>query len=317
MNILFTCVGRRVELVQCFRNAGRLNAYDLKIIATDCSEAAPALHFCDGWYIVPRIRDEGYIPALLDVCKKENIDLLIPTIDTDLPLLAENAEKFKACGTFVMVSSPDIIEKCGNKLLTYQLFSSLGLSTPKPCTDANEYNGGFPAFVKPFDGSGSVNSYRVNEQKNLLAIAERVNQYIVQPFVGGEEYSVDVMCDFNGNPIYITPRRRLEVRGGEVSKSVIVQDETIIEEAKRLVECMKPCGPITIQLIRDKATRKDCYIEINPRFGGGAPMSVYAGADSPSAVLKLLNNEKVEPKLDAAENGAMYARYDQSLRVDK
>ena len=96
MKILFTSVGRRVELMQAFRKAadelkssGELKD-DLTIIGADITDTAPALYFCDETRIVPRIKDKSYIPVLLEICQEEAVDCLIPTIDTDLLLLAEN-----------------------------------------------------------------------------------------------------------------------------------------------------------------------------------------------------------------------------------
>ena len=129
------------------------------------------------------------------------------------------------------------------------------------------------------------------------------------------EFTIDIFCDYEGNPVYITPRIRLAVRAGEVLKTQIAQDEVIIEEVKKLLTDYKPCGAITIQLIRQNKTGKNYYIEINPRFGGGAPLSMSAGADSAYALLKLLCNERMDYVPYAAENGATYCRFDQSIRV--
>lgn len=122
--------------------------------------------------------------------------------------------------------------------------------------------------------------------------AEKIRDYIIQPFISGKEYTVDIFCDYDGNPVYITPRERLAVRSGEVLKTRIVQDETMIAEMQTLIEVYKPCGQITVQLIQDKNTGDNYYIEINPRFGG-APLSMKAGADSAEAVLKMLNGERL------------------------
>ena len=151
----------------------------------------------------------------------------------------------------------------------------------------------------------------------MKTYAERVPDYIVQPFIKGTEYTIDAFCDTNGKPVYITPRVRLAVRAGEVLKTEICQDERIIEEAKAVLADFKPRGAITIQLIRDDCTGEDYYIEINPRFGGGAPLSIMAGADSAEAVLRILCGENLSYIDHAAENKAVYSRFDQSIRVDK
>ena len=314
MKILFTSVGRRVELIQAFRNAASKLAIQLEIYGADITDSAPALMFCDHTVIVPRIREAGYLPALQRICTEHQIDALIPTIDTDLLLLSQNARAFGH--TRVLISKPEKVAVCRDKRFIADYFRSLGLKSPLPVDDWTKYDGGYPAFIKPKDGSSSIFAYRVDNQKELESLAEQVPDYIVQPFISGVEYTVDIFCDFEGNPIFITPRIRTAVRAGEVLKTEIAQDPRIIAEMKHLVQDYLPCGQITVQLIRQESTGDDYYIEINPRFGGGAPLSIKAGADSAEALLRLLNGEKLSYVDNAAEDGAIYCRFDQSIRVN-
>lgn len=314
MKILFTSVGRRVELIQAFKEAANRNGIKLQLVGTDITPTAPALFFCDETVLTPRIKDPEYIPFLLKYCKENSIDALIPTIDTDLLILAENKDRFES--TKVIISSPDMIKLCRDKRKTGRFFMDVGLMCPLPVDDFTEYKQGFPAFIKPKDGSSSINAYKVMNQEELESFANMVPDYIIQPFIEGTEYTVDAFCDFDGNPIYITPRIRLAVRSGEVLKTEICQDDTIISEMESLIKTFKPCGPITVQLIRESVTGKDFYIEINPRFGGGAPLSMKAGANSSEVLLKLLQGETCSYMEKAAENGAVFCRFDQSIRVD-
>lgn len=315
MKIMLTSVGRRVELVQAFKDAAAHCNEDLVVYGADITSSAPALYFCDKTVLVPRIKAPEYIPALLDICKKEKIEALIPTIDTDLMLLAENREQFAQIGTRVIISAPEKIAPCRDKRYTADYFHSVGLESPVPVDDIDAYKGGFPAFIKPKDGSSSIFAYKVNNQEELISYAAQVPDYIIQPFIEGTEYTVDIFCDFAGNPIFITPRIRLAVRAGEVLKTQIVQDQQIIAEMKQMLRDYKPCGPITVQLIRHSQTGVNYYIEINPRFGGGAPLTMKAGADAATALLRLVRGETLDYQEGAAEDGAIYSRFDQSIRV--
>ena len=312
MKILFTSVGRRVELVQAFRAAAEKLDIELEIYGADITDSAPALFFCDHTVIVPRIRDERYIPALIKICEEENIDALIPTIDTDLLILAENKHRFGS--TKVFISAPDKVRLCRDKRFTADYFHSVGLHSPHPVDDVEKYSAGFPAFIKPKDGSSSIFAYKADTENELRGFAEQVPDYIIQPFVAGTEYTVDMFCDYEGNPILITPRIRLAVRAGEVLKTEIRQDDSIIADMKALAADYKPCGQITVQLIQDKAGT-NWYIEINPRFGGGAPLSIKAGADSAEMLLRILRGEKLSYIEKAAEDGAVFSRFDQSVRI--
>lgn len=315
MKLLFTSVGRRVELIQSFRDAAKQYGIELTIYGADLTDTAPALFFCDKKVQICRIKDSNYIPSLLKLCNDESIDALIPTIDTDLLILSQNKAKFEKIGTKVFISNEDKIKICRDKRTTALFFDSIGLKSPMPVDDYRKYSGEYPAFIKPKDGSSSINAYKVNNFLELEIYAKEVPNYIVAPFIEGVEYTVDAFCDYDGNPIFITPRIRLAVRSGEVLKTQISQDKKIIEESKKIINEFKPCGAITIQLIRQNNTGEDFFIEINPRFGGGAPLSMKAGANSAAELIKTLKGEKSEYVSGAAEDGAIYSRFDQSVRI--
>ncbi len=315
--ILVTGVGRRVELIQAFKEAATVMNVKLVIYGIDISEDAPATAYCDCTRSVCRMLDKNYIPELLQICKDDKIDLIIPTIDTDLTVLSENADVFAKEGTKVLISSPDVISICRDKNKTSDFFESCGLKTPKTVNDYRLYDGLFPCFIKPKDGSSSINAYKVNNQSELRVYAELIGDYIIQPYVHGVEYTVDIFCDFDGNPITVIPRIRVAVRGGEVLKTRIAMDEKIIADSLKIVEKFKPCGPLTVQLIRHCETDSDYYIEINPRFGGGSPLSMKAGARSAEMLLRLLKGEKIDAGLCRVDNGAVFSRFDQCVCIEQ
>ena len=309
IKILFTGVGRRVELIQAFRQAANKENIELKIYGADISSTAPALAFCDFIRITPHMKSEGYIDELIEICRRDQIDLVIPTIDTDLLVLSQNKDRFG--GTKVLISSEEVISICRNKYLTAQFIKKCGLCVPKTYRTIKEHDGTYPCFIKPVNGSSSINALKVMNENELRIYIERGCDYIVQSVVEGTEYTVDVFCNFESNPLLITPRIRTQVRSGEVIKTEIDLNEQIIQECKIIVQKLQPVGPLAIQLIRT-VSGEDVFIEINGRFGGGAPISMKAGANSAAAVLRLLNNRPVEPVVKI-KNHALYSRYEQSV----
>jgi FMN phosphatase YigB (HAD superfamily)/carbamoylphosphate synthase large subunit len=312
--ILFTGVGRRVELMQAFRQAANNLNIDLKLYGADMVMTAPALAFCDYTRRILKVQDEEYIPNIIETCRKDSIDMVIPTIDKDLMLLSRNVEKFEEIGTKVLISKPEKIAICRDKNKTADFFEICGLNAPKTVNDYRKYDGVYPCFIKPKDGSSSINAFKVENYEELKRYAEQIGDYVVQPFIEGTEYTVDIFCNYDGTPIHITPRIRMAVRAGEVLKTKISLDKKIIEESKKLIEVFKPCGPLTVQLIRQHTTGDDYFIEINPRFGGGTPLSMKSGARSAETVLKMMLGEKVEYSQEQ-DDGAVYSRFDQSVRI--
>lgn len=163
--------------------------------------------------------------ALLSI-QEEKVDCLIPTIDTDLLLLADNKSRFESIGTKVLISAVDKVKLCKDKNFTADYFHSLGLKSPQPVNMVEKYEdeiekgrAGFPAFIKPKDGSSSIDTYKVDNLEDLRVYAEKIGNYIIQPYISGREYTIDIFCDYDSNPVYITPREKLAVRAGEVLKT--------------------------------------------------------------------------------------------------
>lgn len=312
INVLILSVGRRVELVNCFKNARNELKIEGNIVGADMSDTAPALQFCDRQRKVCRISDEKYIDEVIKIINEENINLVVPTIDTELRKLSESKELIESTtGAKVLISSIKDIELCRNKINTANYFVSNDIQCPR-VIDVSKDSYEFPLFIKPLDGSSSINAFKVNNEKELEFFYEYIKNPIVQEFVSGEEYTVDVFKDFNGKTITIVPRKRLAVRGGEVLKGQIDKNSRIIESIKHLLSKFTFIGQITIQLIMNETGIY--YLEINPRFGGGAPMSIKAGADSCKNLYKLLQGENLEYNEDYKDK-VTYSRFDDSVEI--
>lgn len=317
INILILSVGRRVELVKLFKEASRKFSIVSKIVAVDCSNTAPGLYFADRHYLIPRIKDDNYLDSLINICNQENIALIVPTIDTELIKLSDNKDYLENnTKAKVLISSPDCINICRDKTKTYNFFMENKFNCPRTLSkkEINNQEYQFPLFIKPKNGSSSINAFKVNSQCELEFFLSYIKEPIVQEFIDGTEYTIDVLTDFESNVISIVPRIRLAVRSGEILKGKIEKNELIIEDVKRLVKCLKPIGPITVQCIVTDSNEIN-YIEINPRFGGGAPMSIKAGANSCLALYRLLLGEKVEYTEDYRDN-ITFSRYDDSLLIE-
>ena len=316
-NILILSAGRRVELVQSFQKAAKRLNLKSNVVAGDCSETAPAIYFADRKAILPRINEDNYVDEIINVCKREGIRLVIPTIDTDLLLLSEERERIESeSGAVVLISSTEVISICRDKINTQKFLEENGFKIPKMYSEEELDSGEleFPLFIKPKSGSSSINTFKVNNIEELATYRSLIKEPIVQDFMEGKEFTVDVFLDFDGNLITVVPRLRMATRSGEISKGKIVKDEEIIEDIKRLVEVLKPIGHITVQLM--KTNKGIEYIEINPRFGGGAPMSIQSGADSCENLYRLLMGENLEYNENYRDN-IMFFRFDNSICVDE
>ncbi len=289
VNILFTCVGRRVSLLQGFRKAARqlkIAAKDFKIFGTEINELNPALQNCDKKFIVKPTNSPDYIKQLISIVKRNAADMIIPTTDLDLKTLALYKQNFAKLGCRVLISEPAIIDICQDKRKTHKFLTKHGFNTPTIYSIKTKPRNTFPCFLKPWDGSASKSNTIVRNEQELAFYSKRIRNCIVQEFIDGTEYTCDVYIDFSLKARCVVPRKRIQVRAGEVSKSQVIKNKEIMHQASMVAETLK-AGPgvITIQLFLTE-DNQIIFIEINPRFGGGVPLSIKAGANFPKWILQ-------------------------------
>lgn len=320
MKIVITAIGKRVQLIKYLKKS-------CTIIGVDAGDLVPAVHFVDKFYKIPKCNEEGYIEILLNICKNEKVEFLIPLHEFEFNILCFNREKFKDIGTTLLLSNKNIIDICQDKFKTYEFFVHNDINTPKSYSKHEIKNMldnygqiQFPLIIKPIDGMGSADVFKVSNTKELEFFMDYIKNPIIQEFVEGIEYTIDVLCDLKGNCISIVPRERLEVRSGEVSKSRTAIHKEIIKETYRLIECLVKygedvtvIGPYTIQC---KITPKNQikFIEINPRFGGGVPLTFEAGVDYGKYFNMMVTEEEIEPIIGEFEEITML-RYDEAVFI--
>lgn len=321
MKILLIDVGDRVQLVNCLKK-------NCTVIGTEyIDRMSSAAAFVDKFYSTPKIDNINYINFLLDICKKESIDFLIPLHEGEFYALCNNRQKFKNIGTTLLLSNKKIIDICQNKLKTYEFFKRNKISSPKSYSkeeilrliERNNIN--FPLIIKPINGMGSIGVFKVNNMDELKFFINYIKEPIIQEYIDGTEYTVDVLCDLNGFPISIVPRERIEVRAGEVLKSRTVMHGQIIKETYGIIrtlveeidttESIKAIGPYTIQC---KVTKdnKVKFIEVNPRFGGGVPLTFKAGVDYGKYFNMMARGEEIESAIGKFKEMTML-RYDEAV----
>lgn len=319
-NILFTSVGRRVSLVRAFKKA--LDDLGLigQIVTTDLKKSSPASFIADFRYQLPPVNDPSYISRLLDVCQKHHIKLLIPLIDSELSILAAFKQDFADLGVHVLVSSLETNEICFDKRKTYYFFRQNGISTPEVFDRdvfLNNPQTKYPLLIKPANGSSSVGVTKIENAEELEFFRDYIAEALIQEFVVGQEYTLDVLVDLDGVVRSVVPRLRIETRAGEVSKGMTVKNQMIIAAGKKVVDVLpNAVGCITVQcfLLSDGDIK---FIEINPRFGGGFPLSFQAGAYFPHWIVQMLLGKDLSIKIDEWQDGLVMLRYDDEVFVTK
>jgi carbamoyl-phosphate synthase large subunit len=317
VNVLFTSAGRRVELLRAFQRAFRSLRLRGKIHVTDVDPLAPAFQTAVAAHRVPKLTDPEYVPALLEIARAEKISLVFPLIDPDIPILAAHRAEFEALGARVMTPDAAGAATADDKWKTFLLYREIGVPAARSWLpeDVRRERPGFPLFIKPRTGSAGQGAFRVEDERQLEFFLTYVENAIVQECLPGPEITNDVLCSASGGVWSVVSRRRIEVRSGEVAKGVTVWDERIAQFAAAAAGAIHAAGPVTVQcILRDG---DPFFTEINARFGGGCPLGIKAGADSPRWYLAEAAGLPLKiPPLGTYKENLVMTRFDDSFFLD-
>ncbi len=312
LNVLITAASRRVPLVRAFRNAVEKFGKG-RVITTDINPLSPALYFGHKHHIVPLTTDRYYIPIIESICDAEDVSLVIPTIDDELPIFGRALSRFHQLGIAVAVSSEETSNICNDKYETYLFCRRNGINTPATRL-ANEINPNelrYPLYVKPRFGRGSVNVFVVNNETQLRLFLDYVPDPIVQDQLAGTEFTVDVLSDFNSRVISLVPRERLVIRAGVSDKGITRKNAEIMAFARDVTERLQIVGAANIQCKWDDG--EVSLIEVNPRFSGGIPLTIASGADFASWLVQMTAGIDVPPQIGKFQDGLAMMSFEESI----
>jgi len=287
MNILFCSVGRRCELLKDFR---KTLGSKVRIVVTDISPYAPALAFSDASYKVPLITEENYIPMILDICKKEKINVITTLIDPEISILADHRAEFEAVGVEVLAPYKETADLCFDKYEMFKYLSEKGIRTVKTYGTFEDFDKDYkagsinlPVFVKPRTGSGSVGARKVESYELLKEVMERSPELIIQELMTGKDMDADLYVDIvSGEVIAIFSKKKISTTIGGANKTISFKDEKLFEFVKDAMKVFKFNGPLDMDLFYQDG---EYYLsEINPRFGGAYLHAYGAGVDFPSFI---------------------------------
>jgi len=329
-DVLLTCAGRRNYLVEFFRAA---LAGSGRVLAADARADAAALAEADAAFVTPDALDPHYPERLLELCAREDVGLVVPLNDLELPVLARERERFRAEGVQVVVSSPEVIDLCFDKLATARKLAEWGFAAPATFDELGAALHALdtgrllpPAVVKPRWGSGSIGVEFCQDRRELVlahqlvsmrlgrtalaasSAADPEHAVLVQEHVPGQEYGLDIVNDLAGRTAAVFVKRKLAMRAGETDRAETVADADLEQLGHDLGTRLGHVGNLDCDLFvhRQGVT----VMELNPRFGGGYPFTHAAGANVPAALVAWWQGRAPEPGWLEARPGVVAAKCD-------
>jgi carbamoyl-phosphate synthase large subunit len=335
INVLFTCAGRRNYLIDYFRRALRGRG---QVFAADASSTAPALQEADRSFIVPAVSEEGYIDALLKICREYQVSLVFSLNDLELPLLSRNSKQFSEVGTMPVVSSEKVVDLCFDKWATHEFLRGIGVNTPRTYLSIDEARRAislgelsFPVVVKPRWGTASIGieypasmeelelAWRLGTirlKRTFLADISSLDPdrcLLIQEYLNGHEYGLDIVNDLDGEHACTFIKRKLGMRAGETDRAVTVSHEGLEKIGAKIGKALGHVGNLDCDAFIEG---ENCYVlELNARFGGGYPFSHAAGANLPAAIVAWATGEKVIPTWLTFQTGIAHGKCDRLVNV--
>jgi carbamoyl-phosphate synthase large subunit len=294
--VLVTAAGTATALnvVRALRDQ---DALTLRLVGADTNPASlvASARLFHAFHQAPRYDDPDYLPVLLDICEREGVGVLIPIMDGEVEVAANARADLIRRAVRTLLPPPEVVAACNDKRLTYDLLRRHDLPTPATWlpSELAQLNGPtrWPVIVKPRRGVGSAEVYRADDAAELGVFLRRVEDPVIQEYLPGQEYTVDVLTDDDGRVLANVPRLRIQVKAGVSTKGRTVNDVELIERTARLCMAIGLRGPANVQWRRD-GERLGCF-EINPRFSGGLALTIAAGANTPLMLVRLCLGEAV------------------------
>ena len=316
MNILVSAAGRRVRLVQLFREAVARLGLPSKVYACDSSPMSAALYAADEYFLVPPACDPEHIPFVLGLCADRQIEIVVTVNDAELIAYAEARDPFEEQGTTIAIPSAAGVRMTRDKRATYEWFVKNEFPAPRrwpadPPPPASQLP--FPVIVKPARGSAGIGVHLVHSASQLEAALDATVDPVIEERQTGREFTVNILASKDGQLVCAVPHLRLETRAGEVSKGRTFRHGELSRLAHRLVQLLPGCrGPLNFQGFLD-ASGGVRLTEINARFGGGYPLAHAAGARFPDWLLMERMGQRIPRDFADWRPDTVMLRYDMEI----
>jgi len=313
-NVLITAGSRRVPLVRAFQLAVDRYAPGSAVVVADVNPLSPTVYVADRSYPVPLSTSPDYLDAIERICRIERIRLVVPTIDDELTLFGTQISRFGGLGAVVAVSPAETCAVCNDKLETCDRLNAAGVRAARTWLPGDvPADSGFPLFIKPRGGRGGVGAFPVRTARELDFFTDYVADPVVQEYLNGPEFTIDVLCDFEGRPISVVPRERVVIRAGVVDRGRTVRDSSLIQFGIACARALPFRGPINIQCrVVDGVP---IAFEINPRFSGGIPLTIASGADFPGLLVQLAAGLDLTPAIGVFEDDLWMTSHESAVFV--
>lgn len=293
---------RRVSMADLLKESGRRMGYEVEIVSYELSRQVP-IAAAGKVRVGLKWGDPGVVADIIETVKEYGVNIILPFVDGAIEVASKCREELP--DVFVPVSDFEVARVMFDKVEAAEKFKAAGIPIPKTY---NVLNAVTPAIAKPRHGSAS-RGIKVFRNLDDLMHLSNLDDYLVQEYISErEEYTVDCYISQQGETLCVVPRIRLEVMGGEVTRTCTCRNEQLISMSHDVIKAFGLRGPVTLQFLRDLKNERYLLMEVNPRLGGGVVCSIKAGAPIADYIMSEALGVDVAPSDEWTDN-ALMARY--------
>lgn len=302
INIMMLGGARRVSMAELFKRSGERIGREVNIVSYELMEQVP-IALVAKVVVGLRWSDPNVVADIVRVAKEYEIDIILPFVDGAIEIASKVKQHLP--GVFIPVGDFETNSTMFDKVSAAKAFEKAGIPIPKTYTAINAK---MPAIAKPRKGTSS-RGIKIFHTLDELMQLENLSDYLVQEYLENkDEYTVDCYVSQTGEILTVVPRVRLEVMGGEVTRTITCRNATLDKLSREVIEKFQLRGPVTLQFLHDIDRNRFLLMEVNPRLGGGVVCSIYAGAPITDYILDESRGITLKPCDDWAYNTLM-ARY--------
>lgn len=302
LTVLMLGGARRVSMAEQLQRSGERHGYDIRIVSYELDVQVP---IATVGKVVTGLRwdDPGVVDDILRIVIEHEAKIILPFVDGSISVAAQCKEKMPEL--FVPVSDRDTSALLFDKILAAKAFKEAEIPIP---TTYKIIDAEMPVIAKPRFGSASRGIQVFDDIEDLMHL-KNISDYLLQAYIEEKkEYTVDCYVAQDGNILVTVPRERLEIMGGEVTRTITTRIPQLEEMSRDIIRKFELRGPVTLQFLYDIRRNRFLLMEINPRLGGGVICSIYAGAPIPDYILSEALKIPVRPCDDWIDRTLM-ARY--------
>jgi carbamoyl-phosphate synthase large subunit len=292
-----------------------LQQHGYRVLAADMDPFAAGLFLADKGLVIPKADDPRFIPAIREICISESVDVIIPLVDEELIAVAE----MQGTGAIPLTPRTEFIRTCLDKYQLVETLKKYGIPAPRTCLAGSGADGiGFPCIVKPRTGRGSREVellHSPDDYRNwCLRTGSSANNYILQEYIAGTEYTVSVVAWRDGSVQSVVPKEIISKKG--ITRLAVTRNHAAIADyCTTIQEKLRGDGPFNVQLRCHEKTGQPLLFEINPRYSTTVSLTILAGIDEVHGLVRQALHGPDAYRFGAFTEGVVLMRHNEDYAV--